>query len=427
MSHSSETTATGNYILIDKSTGSTLSVYLTSTIKKSIDGEEKLFDTDLKAEVESGEWGFHSQDGGLTWFISIHWALSYLGKDTSRDKIELVNGTSWIEGNSSSVIKLKNITLFPVEASVCIGIQNNQWSTVYVLKGKINAQVWSTTISLGAGKKITILNSEVKMPGLNLDDKIEIIDDSIRADDFFIRHGGNDLLQSIKNIPNVTSTGKIISNTGTIIGTIGTSDQDLQIMSPAHESISSKNTFDVSGVIKNSSVSKVTINNKEASVSPVDGTFVYKDFRIDNEINDIIYKGYDTSNNLISKWFITVYASAKSIENMQKPMVTSYPINDKLFSIVAPKENPYKTTENIVRIEGIVPIDTVKSITINDFKLTKFRPLSTDWYYFANKDYNTMNEGINLYKIRYYDANDKMISEQLFTIVKETPESATPQ
>lgn len=82
--------------------------------------------------------------------------------------------------------------------------------------------------------------------------------------------------------------------------------------------------------------------------------------------------------------------------------MTTYPISDKDFRIISPTENPYKTTDNIVRIEGRVNKGVVKYITINDFKLSKFPQLGTSWYYFANKDYGTMNDGINLYTIKYY-------------------------
>ena len=139
------------------------------------------------------------------------------------------------------------------------------------------------------------------MPGLNLEDKVEIIDDSIRADDLFVRHGGNELLQSIKSIVPSSASGKVMSDSGVIIGSTTPSAQGLEIISPAHESISNKNTFDITGVIKNSLITKVTIDNKEASVSPVDSTFIYKDFRIDSEINDLVYKGYDASNTIVSK------------------------------------------------------------------------------------------------------------------------------
>lgn len=64
----------------------------------------------------------------------------------------------------------------------------------------------------------------------------------------------------------------------------------------------------------------------------------------------------------------------------------------------------------------------VKYITINDFRLSKFPQFGTSWYYFANKDYGTMNDGINLYTIKYYGENDELLFTNLFTIVKEKKE-----
>jgi hypothetical protein len=86
---------------------------------------------------------------------------------------------------------------------------------------------------------------------------------------------------------------------------------------------------------------------------------------------------------------------------------------------VAPNDNPYKTTENIVKIAWAVNKWAVKFITINDFRLTKFPQWSSTWYYFANKDYGTMNDGINLYTIKYYWKEDELLYTSLFTIVKE--------
>ncbi len=64
----------------------------------------------------------------------------------------------------------------------------------------------------------------------------------------------------------------------------------------------------------------------------------------------------------------------------------------------------------------------VKYITVNDFRLSKFPQLGTAWSYFANKDYGTMNDGINLYTIKYYGQNDELLFTNLFTIVKEQKE-----
>lgn len=68
----------------------------------------------------------------------------------------------------------------------------------------------------------------------------------------------------------------------------------------------------------------------------------------------------------------------------------------------------------------------VKYITINDFRLSKFAQFTSTWYYFANKDYGTMNDGINLYTIKYYGTNDELLFTNLFTIVKEGKKEVVP-
>jgi len=52
--------------------------------------------------------------------------------------------------------------------------------------------------------------------------------------------------------------------------------------------------------------------------------------------------------------------------------------------------------------------------------------LGTSWYYFANQDFGTMNDGINLYTIKYYGVNDELLFTNLFTIVKEKKEDIIP-
>lgn len=115
-----------------------------------------------------------------------------------------------------------------------------------------------------------------------------------------------------------------------------------------------------------------------------------------------------------------MHSSSKKADTTKKPTVTSYPISDKDFKITAPTENPYKTNEDVVRIQGQLTKGAVKYITINGYRLSKFAQYSSSWYYFANKDFGTLNEGINLYEIKYYGENDNLLSTGMFTIVKES-------
>jgi hypothetical protein len=77
-------------------------------------------------------------------------------------------------------------------------------------------------------------------------------------------------------------------------------------------------------------------------------------------------------------------------------------------------------------MEGRLPKGAVKFITVNGFRLSKFPQYGTYWYYFANKDYGTMNDGINTYEIKYYGGNDEVLKTSQFIIVKEAPVAPAP-
>jgi len=180
---------------------------------------------------------------------------------------------------------------------------------------------------------------------------------------------------------------------------------------------------DIEGRFTNAQIAKITLDDKEVLIDKEQKSFIYKGFPLANAVNDIVYRGYDSDGNLLSdtKGILTIYTSKKETAS-KKPSVTTYPISDKDFRIISPVENPYKTTDDVVRIEGRVNKGVVKYITVNDFRLTKFVQFGTSWYYFANKDYETMNDGINLYTIKYYGTNDELLFTNLFTIVKEKKE-----
>jgi len=202
----------------------------------------------------------------------------------------------------------------------------------------------------------------------------------------------------------------------------------LIITTPEDESTVDTSEVNIEGKLASTDIVKVTINDKEALINKEQKTFAYKSFPLASASNNVVYKAYDSEGGILDKGILIVYTSQKTGKEdaTKKPSVTTYPISDKDFRILSPTENPYKTTDDIVRIEGRVNKGVVKYITINDFRLSKFPALGTSWYYFANKDYGTMNDGINLYNIKYYGENDELLFTNLFTIVKEKKEDVVP-
>jgi hypothetical protein len=148
---------------------------------------------------------------------------------------------------------------------------------------------------------------------------------------------------------------------------------------------------------------------------------------VTNEITNIVYKAFDTEWILLQKGAITIYAKKEKLEaTVEKPTVTAYPINDKNFRIIAPTENPYKTTEDVVKIQGTVNAGAVKYITINNYRLTSFKAWGTTWHYFANKDFGTLkDDSINTYEIKYFWMNGELLLKQQFTIIKEKKNRGT--
>lgn len=165
-------------------------------------------------------------------------------------------------------------------------------------------------------------------------------------------------------------------------------------------------------------VKRVTFNDTDASVSRVNETFVMNDFPVKEDINNIVYKVYDDNNTLLQRGVLIVYGP-KNTNKTATLVPENYPISSKDFVITSPTRNPYTTTESYVRVQGTVPANTVQYIVVNDFRLQKFVPNSTSWYYHANADIGTMKNGMNLYNIKFYDANNKLLYTQLFTIIKD--------
>lgn len=326
-------------------------------------------------------------------------------------------------------IKLKNFAVIPNKDSIVILSQNTIASNIYVLKGSASVEDYSKksmSTSVGVGQQLTILKNDLASNTLQFASKIEPLSDYIKTTNLFIRHNGESLLSSI-NSDNGMGSGTIQTSTsGSII--TGNIKTGLTITSPEDESTVDSSEVNIEGKLLNTDIVKVTMNDKEALINKEQKSFIYKSFPLTDSSTNIVYKAYDNEGTIITKGLLTIYTSQKvgKEDTTKKPSVTTYPISDKDFRIISPTENPFKTTDDVIKIEGRVNKGVVKYITINDFRLSKFPQLGTAWSYFANKNYGTMNDGINLYTIKYYGVNDELLFTNLFTIVKEKETESVP-
>lgn len=357
--------------------------------------------------------------------------MKYEGIVDGKQTVSLENADLLADSSTGDMnIKLKNFSVVPNSNSIVILSQNTMASNIYILKGSAMVEDYSkksTSTSVGVGQQLTIMKSDLSSNTLQFSTKIEPLSDYIKTTDLFTRHNGESLLSTISP---ENGTGATTSTGTSASGSLATKNakSGLAITSPEDGSTVDTSEVNIEGKFTSADTAKITINDKEALINKEQKTFAYKSFPLASASNNVVYKAYDSEGGILDKGILIVYTSQKTGKEdaTKKPSVTTYPISDKDFRILSPTENPYKTTDDIVRIEGRVNKGVVKYITINDFRLSKFPALGTSWYYFANKDYGTMNDGINLYNIKYYGENDELLFTNLFTIVKEKKEDVVP-
>ena len=139
----------------------------------------------------------------------------------------------------------------------------------------------------------------------------------------------------------------------------------------------------IEGVITGSSVAKISFNGREANILATDKSFILKDFALKDASTDILYRVTNTDGVIIQKGVLTVRLSTKK-PTIKKPDVVSYPVSSKDFIILAPTDNPHKTTEESVKIRGSFAPDLVKYIRVNSYQLQQFKAFGTSWTYNAS-------------------------------------------
>lgn len=134
-----------------------------------------------------------------------------------------------------------------------------------------------------------------------------------------------------------------------------------------------------------------------------------------------------------SKWYsnkITHYEMAKiNSGNTQNWTISNNKAKENKFIISNPSVNPFITSDNFVKVQWVVPKNTVSYIIVNDYRLEKYIAWSSNWYFYANMDNDTMRVGKNLYVIKfywfdnnvikYYWVDNKLLHSESLTIIKK--------
>lgn len=391
--------------------------------KEKIDESIKNINIWEKIDVKEGNVKLDLWDK-LKMTLNKLWELK-LNDDNS---FTLSSSDLWIEANSSQKISLSYLNASMEAGTVANFNQNDVSNTVYVLK-------WSVTINnlsgnstvLIAGNTLSLMMNESNNPGLDLASKAVKIDDYTKTDDWFKQNGGIDYLNNI----DLNATATWMTSTW-VTASWASSNNDstlststyINIEFPKDEYVSETSTINIKWTIINPNVTKIAFDYDTATIT--NWAFELKNFTLRAKTNDIVYRIYDTNNNLVQKWVVTVYYTnspkADETANDNKLGLENYTLKPSEFSFISPKENPYTTTEDVVMIEWRVPAKRVAKVVVNWFTLGKFIPNGTYWKYFANSETDNLKEWLNLYKVEYYWADGKFLYSNVFTIIKKAKE-----
>ncbi|MDD5769875.1 MAG: hypothetical protein PHE25_02815 [Candidatus Gracilibacteria bacterium] len=336
----------------------------------------------------------------------------------------LYSSDLWVKTQSGVDIEMRYAKVLSKDNSIFSLSQNEVASTIYVVSGIVQVQnLAGKSTSLQKGEKLVIMRNNANDDKSDLALSKEQIDDYTKSDDWFIKNNG--LVYLTANDGNQTSSG----NTNTGSTNSGTTSQDfggyISFNNLYDEIELSSNSVDIEGNILSDDVNKIDINGETATIDNTTKTFNLKGFKLNSKTNDLIYRVYDSFNKILYKGVLTVYTnniSSTSSNNSDSNLaqVQNYPISSSpLYQILTPKQNPYTSSEDVIRIEGTVPAGTVAKIIINDFELQKFPKFGSYWSYFANSGFGNLKPGVNIYKIQYFGADGKIIYENNFTIIKE--------
>lgn len=348
------------------------------------------------------------------------WELRY-NEDSS---YTLYSSDLWVKSNTGINIEMRYAKVSTTSKSVFSLSQNEVASTIYVVSWILEVQnLAGKSASLQKWEKLVIMRNNAKDENSDLSLTKEPIDDYIKSDDWFIKNNGSLYLASSNTTD--TNTGVLINSWMTSswsVEWIGESTPYILFNNLYDEAEINTDTIDIEGNIVSDMVTKIEINGQNVTLDTMKKTFSLKWFKLEGKTNNLIYRVYNESNRLLYKWFFTLYFINGNTAHWESTLaqVSNYPISTSpLYQILAPKINPYTTTDNIVRIEWTVPAWLVEKIIINDFELKKFPKKWSYWSYFANSEFWNLKDGVNIYTIQYFWAESKLIYENNFTIIKE--------
>lgn len=381
--------------------------------KKLIEEEVELYKLE---KILVKEWSV-SMTLASVWDFALSklWELKYW----ENGELYLDSADLWVNSISKINVNMKYaIASIWAKSHVSLN-QNEMWSTIYLLSWKVEVRNlnWKSTI-LSPGQKIYISNQDSTDDSLDLSVMKESIDDFFKSSDWYIKNNWDSYFKTSNEETEKTSSW---SKTQVLWKSL------LSFDTLRDEAYVSSSNLNISWTFLEENITKITLNWTEAKIDKIEKSFTINNFSVLQKENDLVFKIYDDSNDVLQKFVYTVYNKwwwENTTDNSQNNpsnnlfQVKNYNIDWSMFTFSSPSTSwNFTTTAWFVTIKWNVLAKWVAKITVNDYPLGSFNWSS--WRYHANVDYNNLKDGTNIYDVKYYDADWNLVYNNNFTIIKK--------
>lgn len=392
-----------------------------------------IYPWDYKKDLE-GDWTIYKWEKILVkqWSVSLKldsianfrinrlWELKYL----ENWNFSVTSWEAWIDSLSSFNLDLNFAKLKIDENSHLSVSQNEMWSTVYLISWFVEIEnlVWKNTV-LAPWEKITISRWDASKWDIDLTLLKENLDQFFLKSDWFILNKWSSYIV----LEDTSEIEEQLSQTWSTVENLSSS-QLITFSNLVDESNVSTPLINISWAFTSEDISSIILNSKKAIIDKTNKTFKIENVDVSNKENDLVFKVYDDSNDVISRFVYTVYYNLGSSWNTSTTNSSWFKVNNfdvdwTKFIFTSPTtSNTYTTTETFVTIRWEVKAEGIDSITVNDFKLSSFNWKT--WRYHADVSYNNLAEWTNVYEVKYFSSG-KLVYTNYYTIIKKSNTPST--
>ena len=302
--------------------------------------------------------------------------------------------------------------------------QNEVASTVNVLAWEVNVKsIAGKSVTLTSWQRLNISSRETTQEDYDIEGKTEEIGNYFFSETWAQENDLEWYLKAANQVAEITGTGQ---TTGTWTNLAPSPDAYISINGLKDKQTYGTPTTDVSGELLKDGVAKISFNGIFASINLVWKSYELNGLSIPLRENDVIYKVYDAWDNILERGLYTVYYTEWAITPEEITTDTSteteeFPVTDSnaSFAFTAPAFNPYTSNENFITIRGSATAGSATSVQVNGLTLKSFN--GTTWRYHASIDWWNLRNGVNLYKVNYFNAAWEVVHTNTFTIIRKIP------